>query len=246
MKKLWFLVSLVTCGILLTWCFKKVEQNPEIIDDCVTVDWEDSCAVDIDEPVDEEPTYEILEWTWYVTCLWWCENWSDEEYVEWYYYRYTNPKLWLRITTPSWQLWYYGEYFRVKQETPIFEQIDNGIYASELRKYPNVNTQEFIKVYEKDPSITLEDLLKQKYTNCKIDKMELWLWDIFHWFGKYFYDIESNRWIQEDNCIAREEWEWWSLVFYIESKNDNKYYKVWINDWCAPWPCSIFWKVETL
>jgi hypothetical protein len=84
------------------------------------------------------------------------------------------------------------------------------------------------------------------YSNCKIDKMELWLCDIFHWFGKYFYDIESNRWIQEDNCIAREEWEWWSIVFYIESKDDNKYYKVWVNDWCAPWPCSIFWKVEAL
>ena len=54
MKKLWFLVSLVTCGILLTWCFEKVEEIPEIIDDCVTVDWEDSCAVDIDEPVVEE------------------------------------------------------------------------------------------------------------------------------------------------------------------------------------------------
>ena len=34
MKKFWLLVSLVTCGVLLAWCFEKVEQNPEIIDDC--------------------------------------------------------------------------------------------------------------------------------------------------------------------------------------------------------------------
>ena len=48
MKKFWLLISLLTCGILLTWCFKKVEQNPEIIDDCVTVDWEDKCSIDIE------------------------------------------------------------------------------------------------------------------------------------------------------------------------------------------------------
>jgi len=63
MKKFWLLVSLVTCGILLTWCFKKVEQNPEIIDDCVTVDWEDKCSIDIEEPIVEEiniPTFEEL------------------------------------------------------------------------------------------------------------------------------------------------------------------------------------------
>jgi len=54
MKKFWLLIALLICGVLLTWCFEKVEQNPEIIDDCVTVDWEDKCAVDTEEPVVEE------------------------------------------------------------------------------------------------------------------------------------------------------------------------------------------------
>ena len=54
MKKFWLLISLLTCGILLTWCFKKVEQNPKIIDDCVTVDWEDKCGIDIEEPIIEK------------------------------------------------------------------------------------------------------------------------------------------------------------------------------------------------
>lgn len=57
MKKYLFLFSLLTCGILLTWCFEKVEEIPEIIDDCITVDWEDKCTVDIEEPVEN-----ICEW----------------------------------------------------------------------------------------------------------------------------------------------------------------------------------------
>ena len=248
MKKIWFLTTLLIGGLLLTGCNKTVIENPEIIDDCVTVDWEDSCVADIDEPVVKEPTYEILEWTGYMWCIWWCEDWSDEEYVEWYYYRYTNPELGLRITTPSWDWWNYNLGFTTKRETPIFKQINDVIYSLEYDDNPNwsISDAEFIKVYEKDSNISLEDLLEQKYEDCRVDKIELWLWGIFIWFSDYFYDIESNRWIQENNCNPREEWEWWALIFFLESKDGSKYYKVWINDWCAPWPCSIFWNVEAL
>ena len=247
MKKIWLLTTLLTITLLFAGCWKTV-QNPEIIDDCVTIDWEDSCAIDIDEPVVEEPTYEVLEWTGYMWCIWWCEDWSDEEYVEWYYYRYTNPELGLRITTPSWDWWNYNLGFTTKRETPIFKQINDVIYSLEYDDNPNwsISDAEFIRVYDKDSNISLEDLLEQKYEDCRVDKIELWLWGIFIWFSDYFYDIESNRWIQENNCNPREEWEWWALIFFLESKDGSKYYKVWINDWCAPWPCSIFWKVEVL
>ena len=202
----------------------------------------------IEEPAVEEPTYEILEWTWYMWCIWWCEDWSDEEYVEWYYYRYTNPELWLRITTPAWDGWNYNEGFRIKRETPIFKLVDNTIYSLEYDYASNwsISDAEFIKVYDKDPSISLENLLKEQYQNCIINKVESKNLRNFHWFWAYFYDIKSDRWLRENNCNAREEWEWWSLVFYVESKDENKYYKVWVNDWCAPWPCSIFWKIELL
>ena len=52
MKKIWLLTTLLTTVLLFAGCNKTV-QNPEIIDDCVTIDWEDSCAVDIDETVVE-------------------------------------------------------------------------------------------------------------------------------------------------------------------------------------------------
>ena len=60
MKKIWLLTTLLIGSLLLTGCNKTTVENPAIIDDCVTVDWEDSCAVDIDEPAVEEP-----EFTWY-------------------------------------------------------------------------------------------------------------------------------------------------------------------------------------
>ena len=52
----------VVCEDQLIWTdLCNPEKNPEIIDDCVTVDWEDSCAIDIDEPVVEEPIVEEAE-----------------------------------------------------------------------------------------------------------------------------------------------------------------------------------------
>ena len=72
MKKIWLLTTLLVAGLLLTGCNKTVIENPEIIDDCVTVDWEDSCTVDIDKPVVEEPIVEEPEPSlidWYIPIL---------------------------------------------------------------------------------------------------------------------------------------------------------------------------------
>ena len=79
MKKIWLLSLLWIC-LLFTGCFEKVQDcisweatcTREIIDDCVTVDWKDSCAVDIDESVVEEPVVEETEPSlidWYIPVL---------------------------------------------------------------------------------------------------------------------------------------------------------------------------------
>ncbi len=248
MKKIWLLTTLLVAGLLLTECNKTVIENPEIIDDCITVDWEDWCAVDIDEPVVDEPTYEILERTGYMWCIWWCEDWSDEEYVEWYYYRYTNPELGLRITTPSWDGWNYNLNFRTKRETPIFKQIDNGIYSLEFSD-EDLKYAEFINVYEKDPGTSLEEMLDRKYGSrwCEIWTGDIKKDGIFDWFWDYSYEVRRNYDIEDSNnyCTIREEGEEWR-IFLVESKDGTKYYKIRMDDWCAPWPCSIFWKVEVL
>jgi hypothetical protein len=36
----------------------------------------------------------------------------------------------------------------------------------------SISDAEFIKVYDKDPTISLENLLKEQYQNCRIEKVE--------------------------------------------------------------------------
>ena len=55
MKKIRLLSTILISSLLLTGCNKTVIENHEIIDDCVTVDWEDSCISDINEPVVDKP-----------------------------------------------------------------------------------------------------------------------------------------------------------------------------------------------
>jgi len=55
MKKFWLLTTLLVAWLLLTGCNKTAVENPEIIDDCITVDWEYKCAVDTEEPIVDEP-----------------------------------------------------------------------------------------------------------------------------------------------------------------------------------------------
>ncbi len=116
MKKLWFLALFLICGVLLTWCFEKVEQNPEIIDNCVTIDWEDKCAIDIEEPVVEEPEIkepEIKKENSEIDNTWW--EWintseSNNYYTyrakivrTWNIYDYRNEEYGFQLTLPeSW------------------------------------------------------------------------------------------------------------------------------------------------
>ena len=84
MKKFWLLFSLLTCCILLTWCFKN--ENPEIIDDCIIPE---DCIVE--EPIDEDLSNKYLTafWTepfWSIEISWWMAKLSspmfDTEYEE--------------------------------------------------------------------------------------------------------------------------------------------------------------------
>ncbi len=258
MKKFCVLTTLLVGGLLLTGCNKTIE-NPEIIDDCVTVDWEDTCAVDdIEEPVVEEPTYDILDWTWYIWCPWWCEDWSDEEYVKWYLYQYTNPELWLRITTPI-NYMHSKDIFHVKYDGPLFEQIWNGIYSIENkeREWWSYDIAESILMFEKDPSQSLEQLLREnllkdwcvlEFDNGSLnyDKNIVWTKNnTFYWMNEdlKIYDVPEPWKVKGNDCRHDKLWR---TGIYVESEDWKRYYIINKNDWCAPWPCSIFWKIEIL
>ena len=49
--------------------------------------------------------------------------------------------------------------------------------------------------------------------------------------------------LPDDEAKVGDEWDW-RTIFYFESKDKTKYYKLARTDWCAPWPCSMFWEIE--
>lgn len=265
MKKIWLLTILFVGGLLLTGCNKPLE-NIEIIDDCVIEEWDEGCAVDIDEPeldssfvnIREELSwsedgafFEPKKWKWQMPCIWWCDNWKDTEYVEWWYYEYTNPSLWVKITTPDWKNGNWNNIFLEKRETPLFLLSWNSIYSLEyVRDNEELKFAEYIKWYKKDSLMSLEELLDKTYSSswCNLRKYDInqSLGTHFKWAWEYYYEFVSNDGNVYNDC-AWEDWENWVWpIIFIESKDWEKFYKVSIWDWCAPGPCSIFWKIEIL
>ena len=263
MKKICLLTILFVGGLLLTGCNKPLE-NIEIIDDCVIEEWDEGCAVDIDVPEldrsfvniweelswsEEGAFFEPKKWKWQMWCIWWCDNWKDTEYVEWWYYEYTNPSLWVKITTPDWENGNWNNIFLEKRETPLFLLSWNSIYSLEyVRDNEDLKHAEYIKWYKKDSLMSLEELLDKTYSSswCNLRKYDInqSLGTHFKWAWEYYYEFVSNDGNVYNDCIS-EEWDKWWWIF-IESKDWEKFYKIRMWDWCAPWPCSIFWKIEVL
>ena len=198
---------------------------------------------------EEGVIFEPKKWKWQMPCIWWCDNWKDTEYVEWWYYEYTNPSLWVKITTPDWENGNRNNIFHEKSETPLFLLSWNAIYSLEfVRQSDDIEFADFIKWYKKNPKDSLEELLNTTYwdTWCNLRKYNIDqnLWIHFEWAWDYYYEFVKDDGNIYNDCIP-EEWDHFPMVF-IESKNWERFYKIGIWDWCAPWPCSIFWKIELL
>lgn len=200
---------------------------------------------------EEGVIFEPKKWKWQMPCIWWCDNWKDTEYVEWWYYEYTNPSLWVKITTPDWENGNWNTIFLEKRETPLFLLSWNSIYSLEyVRDNEELKFAEYIKWYKKDSLMSLEELLDKTYSSswCNLRKYDINqnLGTHFKWAWEYYYEFVSNDGNVYNDCIS-EDWENWVWpIIFIESKDWEKFYKVSIWDWCAPWPCSIFWKIELL
>ena len=161
--------------------------------------------------------------------------------VTWYVYTTTYPDLWIRITTPKW----YNTFYK-KSETPIFVRDWNKISYSD--------DYEYIRVYEKSEDESLLDIINAKHLNpnCSAHKRlyeDLGSKIVFWALDETIYDIhyEDDHWrIFYEECIADDEAEEpdYKIVRYFESPDKTKYYKLVFMDWCAPWPCSIFWEIE--
>lgn len=116
----------------------------------------------------------------------------------------------------------------------------------------NWQEDEYIQVYEKSENESLEEIITKKHLNdgCVINIRNYYDQKIisadYPW--TIIYDIRDESWVMPGKCILDDENKTWKddsrLVRYFESSDKTKYYKVVFTDWCAPWPCSIFWKIE--
>ena len=172
-----------------------------------------------------------------ITMWCWEENYG-EKYITWYLYTTTYPDLWLRITTPTW----YDTFFK-KADAPIFKRNWDRISYWD----PEI---EYLQVYEKAESDNLLDIIKKNHLNkwCVANEFNYYSQKIisadYPW--TIIYDIFDESWMMPWECIPDDEWSaWdWKAVLFFESKDKTKYYKLVKGDWCAPWPCSMFWEIE--
>jgi len=169
------------------------------------------------------------------------------EYITWYVYTTTYSDLWLRISTP-WAAWINDmmDIFLNKSKAPIFTRSWNRIsYIN-----PRVNEEiEYIQVYKKSESESLKNIIEKEYlnlddTNCYIFERNYYdqnkISAPYPW--TIIYDISSNWNSYENECIKNKKD--YNIIRFFESPDKTKYYEIDFWDWCAPWPCSMFWTVE--
>lgn len=167
-----------------------------------------------------------------VSC-WPMYYWSA--YITWYIYTSVYPDLWLRITTPAWY-----DTFYVKSESPIF-----------IREWNRISHwAEFIEVFEKSENESLENIINKQLKNwCSISE------DIIQYEDQtkitssnpktQIYEILDN-WdpYVSNNCFDDILDDTRPIIWFFESPDKTKYYKLVFTDWCAPGPCSMFEDVE--
>ncbi len=165
-----------------------------------------------------------------------------EESVNETVYEYTYPDLWIRITTP--ECWDY-----LKNHTTTWDIFVRS--WSTLFRSPR--SDEYLTIYTKDPNQPLEEVIRERHLNpwCELDNQWIplafrevkWIWLSINWWSWSSAEPTKCYSDDEDNSIDR----WSPNIWYFEPDNNkNRYYKLKYGDACAPWPCTIFGKIETL
>lgn len=183
------------------------------------------------------PEINIKVWTWYDI-----ENIYNIDFCStWYIYTYTYKDLWVIVTSSA----NYEPYFSEKTETPIFKRYKNIIYNTHL--WNNI-WGDYIWVFTKNSNISFENQIQKNHlpTWCKIstwilDKQTTQFDSMIGFEVIYFED--STQWTR---CTIDKEFPQreMPIMFVMNPKKPNIYYKLWTQDWCAPGPCSIFGDIE--
>ena len=167
MKKIWLFLSLLSCSILLTGCFDKVEN--EVIDDCIIPE---DCATD--EPIDENLSNK------YLTAFWAEPFWDIE--ISWWIAHFSSPMYETDVTVPVtiWQEWenYYFSWEELEGEFILKDCIDwwkwdlhnYTVSVSKFREYAYEwcwDDEEWIKMSDEEREEDFSNFMGQFSGNIK-------------------------------------------------------------------------------
>ena len=185
----------------------------------------------------EEPIIEIKKWK----CRLYEETFDET------IYEYTYPDLWIRITTPE-----------CRDTVHEYDKSDGVFFRSwstilSTNKWSIDWFYEYVTTYTKNPNQSLEEIIKERHLNpwCELNPWTPIAFNNIEWVW-YFVTSPDGRSSEEPTrCYSDDEddnIERWVLnIWYFEPANDkSRYYKLRLLDGCAPWPCTVFGKIETL
>lgn len=158
-----------------------------------------------------------------------------------YQHTLSYPDLWLKITL-------HNSY----TQTPNNERLKTLFSRTNNRLSTDQN--EFITMYTKNPNTPLLSILQKTHLNswCRASLEEEIFDDVIS--GNYNHEVYSIRPksgsfdSRKIECYPDDEnqEDYMTPIIYFESQDKTRYYKLRMNDGCAPWPCSLFAKIEAL
>lgn len=149
--------------------------------------------------------------------------------------------LWLKITLPN-----------IYTHDPDDERVKT-IFTRTGNKL-TTEWNESITKYTKDKNTDFLTVLKKEHLNswCKAVLEEEIFDDLISGnYNKEVYHIRPQSGSFDSRKIEcypddEDHEDYMANVIYFESQDKTSYYKLRMNDGCAPWPCSIFAKIEAL
>lgn len=167
------------------------------------------------------------------------ESWRKFSYINGYKYYYIYKDLWIKIETSRG----YDDYSYQRYTWNILNRDQNIIYNA---KWPI--RWDYIEVFDKNPNVSLEQEVINKHlvvwckTSTWIFDKETTYYDSMIGFDVVYLDsVDLEKNCQTDKQFPEHEMP---VVFVMNPKHPEHYYKLWMSDWCAPWPCSIFGDIE--
>ena len=237
MKKIWLLISLLTCSILLTGCFDKVEN--EVIDDCI---FPEDCTVD--EPIDEDLSNKYLT-------AFWTEPFWDIEISGWIA-KLSSPMFDTEYEEPvtirqEWENYYFS-WEELEGEFILKDCIDDWkgdmhyytVWIAKFREYYYEwcwDDEEWIKMSDEEREEDFSNFMAQFSGNIKscekniIDRLQMieenttditygWydyesLWESYKVNWYVAYSLGDNYITKETTCTFQESdfsdwWEFWN------------------------------------